>query len=65
MASGNDEVVEWLGSHLGLALDRKMTQAVAGGQFDWVWQALTLGSVCQMRYQFFLDQWKKVKTSLH
>lgn len=30
-ASSNNEVVEWLVSHLGQALDRRMPQAVAGG----------------------------------
>lgn len=64
-ASCNNEVVEWLGSHLGLAFDRRtpLPQADAGEQPDEVMQELTLGSVYRMHYRFFWDPWKKEKIS--
>lgn len=53
----NKKVVEWLGSHLVLELERVVLPAAAGGEFDEAGQELTVGCLHQMHYQFFLDPW--------
>lgn len=53
----NKKVVEWLGSHLVLELERVVLPAAAEGEFDEAGQELTVGCLHQMHYQFFLDPW--------